>query len=115
MEKIQKKSKTDKMAKILKEENEANPGTDKEAYWKELIYVPQKIRKEVIKECHNKSTAGHFRIERTIEKIARTYYFPHMRQEVEKYIHQCDKCNKAKPQRHKPYGKLQPLKTSRGA
>jgi len=77
--------------------------------YEELIYVPRRIRQQVIQQGHDQPTAGHFGVERTLEKITREYYFPGMRQAVEKHIKQCDKCRKSKASRHQPYGKLQPL------
>ena len=58
---------------------------------------------------------GHPGIDKTIERIARNYYFPGMRQLVSKVIRECDICNKAKSTRKKPYGKLEPIEPPEGA
>src|SRR5450755_2090996 len=73
-----------------------------------LIYVPQSLRQEVFDQHHETKTAGHQKIDRTLELITRTYYFPKMRKFVEDRIRTCDACQRNKASRHKPYGKLMP-------
>ena len=53
--------------------------------------------------------AGHFEIDKTQELIARKYYWPTLRQDVEAYVKGCDVCLASKAVRHKPYGDLQAL------
>src|SRR4051812_36581498 len=79
--------------------------------FKELYYVPdhKDLREQVIKEYHDTPTHGHMGIERTYSSIAANYYWPQMRQQIEKYIKTCDSCLRNKPSRHKPYGQLQPI------
>ena len=75
------------------------------------VYIPKEksLRLELFHEHHDSLTAGHFGIEKTYEAISRNYYFPEMRQEITKFIKTCPTCARAKAQRHKPFGKLQPL------
>lgn len=95
-------------------ENSANndkltQGDDGIVYLHNLIYVPHKLRQEVIRMHHDPPAYGHMGIEKTTEHISRNYYFPNMRRAVERYIKNCDSCQRNKPARHQPYGKLQPL------
>ncbi|KAG0158309.1 hypothetical protein PDIDSM_5822 [Penicillium digitatum] len=72
-----------------------------------LIYVPSKLRNEVIRRHHDDLSHGHMGVEKTIEHITRNYYFPNMYRKVRFYIKTCDTCQRNKPARHSPYGELQ--------
>ena len=72
-----------------------------------LIYVPAKLRNEVIKRHHDDVTHGHPGVEKTIEQISRNYYFPNMWRKVRFYIRVCETCQRNKPARHAPYGEMQ--------
>jgi transposase InsO family protein len=72
-----------------------------------LIYVPAKLRNEVIQRHHDDATHGHMGIEKTVEHVSRNYYFPNMNRKVRFYIRECDTCQRNKPARHAPYGELQ--------
>ena len=74
-----------------------------------LSYVPEIIRTELISRHHNNPLADHFGIEKTRELIARKYYWPTLRRDVEDYVKGCDVCLASKTVRHKPYGDLQSL------
>ncbi|BAE56502.1 unnamed protein product [Aspergillus oryzae RIB40] len=76
-------------------------------YYRNLIWVPQKLRNMIIQEHHDNPTRGHFGVEKTSEQIARNYYFPNMAKQVRKYIDKCETCIRDKPARHKPYGLMQ--------
>ena len=71
-----------------------------------LIYVSQSLRQEVFNQHHETRIAGHQGINRTLELITRTYYFPKIRKFVEDRIRTCDTCQRNKAARHKLYGKL---------
>lgn len=72
-----------------------------------LIYVPNKLRNEIIKRHHDDLTHGHMGVEKTVEHVSRNYYFPNMNRKVRFYIQGCDTCQRNKPARHAPYGELQ--------
>ena len=74
-----------------------------------LPYIPEIIRSELISRHHDDPLAGHFGIDKTRELIARKYYWPTLRQDVEAYVKGCDVCLASKAVRHKPYGDLQAL------
>lgn len=52
--------------------------------------VPHGVRWQIIKTAHNES--GHPGIDRTIELIRKTYWFPQMRAIIRKYIESCLDC-----------------------
>ena len=62
--------------------------------WK--LAVPHEKRREVLRECHDFSTAGHLGREKTLERVRRKYYWPHMSQDVAKYVNQCRICQQFK-------------------
>ena len=69
---------------------------DKEV-WK--IVVPEAIREDVLAEHHDIRMAGHFGIQRTLERLrASPYYWPQMKDSVETWIRNCDVCQRTKPE-----------------
>jgi len=76
-----------------------------------LIYVPQDdgLKADILKQNHDSPIAGHFGRFKTLELLKRNYYWPQMDDFVRNYLKTCDECQRAKPTRHQPYGKLQPL------
>jgi hypothetical protein len=76
------------------------------AIWNDQVMIPATIVNEIIQAHHNPPNRGHQGIKKTLELIQRTYYYPSIAIKVMEYIHQCDECNRNKPSRHKPYGKM---------
>ena len=55
-----------------------------------LLEVPQQSRRhDIIDQSH---LLGHFQVQTTLERIRRKYYWPHMLQDVEAVIRQCQPC-----------------------
>jgi hypothetical protein len=82
-------------------------------YHKELLYVPQAggARKEVIRLHHDHPTADHFSDKRTLNLLARKYYWPGMPRDIKEYCATCAECQQIMVPTHKKYGKLQSLPT----
>ncbi len=78
-------------------------------HYQGLLYVTKAIYSELISRHHDNPLAGHFGIEKTCELIARKYYWPMLRRDVEAYVKECNVCLASKAVRHKPYGDLQSL------
>jgi hypothetical protein len=51
-------------------------------YLRNLIYIPDCIRTEIIKQHHDDPMHRYIGIEKTVELISRNYYFPNMRRKV---------------------------------
>lgn len=84
-------------------------GTTNNLYTKDkLIWIPPKLEKDWIRRFHEPPLQGHARPEVVLERIQRNYWFPQMRQKIFNQIRKCHLCRKAKYERHKPYGLLQP-------
>ena len=83
--------------------------SDKILHYQGLPYVPKIIRTELISKHHDDLLADHFGIEKTLELVARKYYWKILRHNVEVYIGGCDVCLAFKVVKHKPYGNLYQL------
>lgn len=80
-------------------------------------YVPRDpaTRQEILRVNHDDPwQGGHFGQRRTFEVIARHYWWPQMRREVNAYVETCDICQRMKVPRHKPHGNLAPLPVPKG-
>ncbi len=75
-------------------------------YYQDLPSVPNVIHSALISRHHDDPLAGHFGIEKTCKLIAKKYYWPTLRREVEAYVKGYDVCLASKVVRHKPYGDL---------
>ncbi|KAH9750077.1 Endonuclease [Citrus sinensis] len=75
------------------------------------LFVPRwgNLRKEVIKECHDSKWAGHPGIERTTALVQTSYFWPHMRDDIEAYVRTCLVCQQDKVDHQLPAGLLEPL------
>ncbi|KAL5775964.1 hypothetical protein ACOSP7_013524 [Xanthoceras sorbifolium] len=74
-------------------------------------YVPKfgNLRKNLIKECHDTKWAGHPGQQRTRALLEATYYWPHMRDDIEAYVKTCLVCQQDKNEQQSPGGLLEPL------
>ena len=74
------------------------------------VYVPSygNLRKEVLKECHDSKWAGHPGIHRTLALVEDSYYWPHLRDDVEAYVKTCLVCQQDKVEQQVPAGLLEP-------
>ncbi|KAL2009177.1 hypothetical protein VTN00DRAFT_7371 [Thermoascus crustaceus] len=112
MEKIKEAYQKDSMAKELDGvENDPNitKGEGDIILFKGLVYIPTKLREDLIRDIHEAPAHGHQGIEKTIERITRNFYFPGLRRMVRRIVSQCDLCIRSKAARHAPYGLLQNL------
>ncbi|CAI7919746.1 unnamed protein product [Closterium sp. NIES-54] len=75
------------------------------------IWVPNypPLRQLLLKEFHDVLYAGHFGSNKTLAGIAKVYYWPHMANDVQKFVTSCDTCQRMKSSKQKKAGLLQPL------
>ena len=78
--------------------------------WKGWIYVParKELREKVIQNCHEVPTTGHPGIAKMLELIARGFWWPQMKHDIEIYIKACHVCQMVKPNRQPKNAPLQP-------
>ncbi|KAL2014424.1 hypothetical protein VTN00DRAFT_1949 [Thermoascus crustaceus] len=96
-EKIKEAYQKDSMAEELEEiKNDPNitKGEGDIILFKGLVYIPAKLREDLIKDIHKAPAHGHQGIEKTIERITQNFYFPGLRrmtewmnQTLEQYLH----------------------------
>jgi len=77
----------------------------------ERIYVPSEdsLKLRILRSRHDHPTAGHPGRNKTLLIVRRDFYWPGIKDYVERYVQGCHQCRRAKASRHKPYGLLQPL------
>ncbi|GJP72182.1 hypothetical protein CLOP_g2934 [Closterium sp. NIES-67] len=75
------------------------------------IWVPNypPLRQLLLEEYHDVLYAGHFGSNKTLTGIAKHYYWPHLADDVQKFVTSCDTCQRMKSSKQKKAGLLQPL------
>ena len=66
---------------------------------KHQVVVPQSLIKEVIAENHNPKFVAHPGMKRTYNLISLNYWWPNMRKTIQKFVRECDPCQKRKENR----------------
>lgn len=63
-------------------------------FHKGVIIVPAdaELQHEILVQCHDTPTAGHFGIQKTFELVSRMYEWANLRAFVKKYVSTCDTC-----------------------
>jgi hypothetical protein len=75
------------------------------------FYVPDdhSLRQAILSDAHDAPHAGHTGFTKTYDKVARLFWWPHLRSDVHSYVTHCDICQRSKTISRKPDGHLQPL------
>ena len=68
----------------------------------------------IITQYHDHITAGHSGRAKTLEKIKENYIWEGMRKDVDRYVDNCETCQRTKPRRDRAFGLLNPLPIPRG-
>ncbi|KAH9670137.1 Endonuclease [Citrus sinensis] len=78
------------------------------------LFVPRwgNLRREVIKDCHDSKWADHPGVEHMTALVQASYFWPHMRDDIEAYVRTCLVCQQDKADRQLPAGLLEPLPTA---
>ena len=71
----------------------------KETRWQ--LITPEGKKNEILQHYHDVPTAAHLGVEKTLEKIKQSFYWPGMKDFVQTYCRQCDKCFARKPKSQK--------------
>ena len=66
------------------------------------------LREILIRECHDSPYMGHRGILRTYSEMRKLFYWPGMRTMIEKYVHSCTVCLRAKASTRGEIGRLKP-------
>jgi len=65
-----------------------------------LFCVPYALRHSVLESCHDCPLAGHFGIKKTYERIISHYFWHGIYRDVERWVGECQTCQRAKPRHH---------------
>ncbi|MCG8096512.1 MAG: DDE-type integrase/transposase/recombinase [Candidatus Thiodiazotropha endolucinida] len=76
------------------------------------LVTPDVIQKVIFDHLHSHVTAGHLGRDRTLESIRRRFYWPGVREDVERWIKSCDTCARVKPGPGRGKAALQQFKVS---
>jgi hypothetical protein len=108
--------------KTLKETRRKAMGRDKSGIWvirEDVLYrvrrrknrkeevqlvVPETRRKEVMEREHDTKAAGHMGVFKTVERIAKKYWWPGMRTDIQKYVKECLICQEFKRRKEEKKG-----------
>jgi len=73
------------------------------------IWIPKDegIRTTLIAKHHEPPHVGHGETAKTSELISRRYYWPKIREDIKRFIKNCNTCQRTKVLQHAPYGLLQ--------
>ena len=61
------------------------------------VVIPSGMRRDLMYYCHGHMTSGHFGKKRSLERLARRYYWPGMSTDLLRWIATCPDCCKNKP------------------
>ena len=80
-------------------------------YYRDRICIPddKELRQLIMREYHEAPYTGHQGIKRTLDTIARVYFWPRMKIDIQQYIKTCLECQRNKVRNIKARGLLQPL------
>jgi len=75
------------------------------------LYMPNagNWRERTMIDAHDSKQGGHLGDSRTVEKIARFFYWPDMNKDIKKYVKHCPSCQLNKHSTEVPSGLIQPL------
>ena len=68
-----------------------------------------KMRLEALQAAHDEATGGHQGPDRTYGRLAKVAFWPRMAQTVDRFVKQCDKCQRMKADTRPPKAPHQPL------
>uniref|UniRef100_A0A803T247 Gypsy retrotransposon integrase-like protein 1 n=1 Tax=Anolis carolinensis TaxID=28377 RepID=A0A803T247_ANOCA len=60
------------------------------------LYIPECLRREMLRKCHDNKGAGHLGPTRTIKLLAKKCWWPGMRKDARGYVTQCELCAEGK-------------------
>ncbi|PIK58380.1 Retrovirus-related Pol polyprotein from transposon [Apostichopus japonicus] len=70
------------------------------------LVTPRGMREQVIRHLHDKPTAGHMGVKRTLERVQRRFYWHGWRRQVELWTKACVPCQERKQPKFKPKAKM---------
>ena len=80
-------------------------------WYQKRLYIPdhEPLKLWLIQNHHDAPAAGHPGWAKTLELLTRSYYWPKMYRDIDRYLKNCYTYQRARTSRHTPYGILRPL------
>ncbi len=80
-------------------------------YFRHRVAIPNdlELRQQILRECHDTLCAGHQGWSRTLEAVAKVFWWPRLSAWVRRYVAACASCQAQKPRSAAVPGLLQPL------
>jgi len=78
-----------------------------------LLFIPEQMRNDIMYLHHDDILGSHFRRNKTLDKIRSRYWWPHMRQDIEKWVQTCQDCQRRKGPKETKIGFLKPIPVGR--
>ena len=75
------------------------------------LIVPDILRKRLFDQAHAGPLAAHLGVDKTLQQLKRSYYWPGMRRDINLWYSTCEKCARSKRPPSRPHGKLQKIFT----
>lgn len=82
----------------IKTEHATGIEAQDKSLWK--LWVPTRLRADVLKQAHDSVVSSHCGMQKTIEKLRRNLYWPGLANDVRNYIRNCDTCKETKAPNH---------------
>jgi hypothetical protein len=73
------------------------------------LVVPEKRRAEVMQWEHDTKAAGHMGVFKTAERIAKKYWWPGMRNDIQRYVRECLVCQEFKKRKEEKKGLMKSI------
>ena len=84
-------------------------------FFKKILYVPDGSSCfQVIQNCQDTYTIRHFGINKTLDLLTQSFWWPHLHNFAKDYVHTRDTCCRAMIPQHHLYGLLQPYQFQEG-
>lgn len=68
-----------------------------------VVLVGKEEQEQILRVCHDDITSGHMAEDRTRVRLASTAWWPDWKQDLERYISTCERCQKANKQTGKRF------------
>jgi hypothetical protein len=97
---------------FLDPQNLAELTRERGLWWRgQAVAVPDYdgLRLQCLQNAHDSPAGGHFGVRKTRELARRLYWWPKMKDDIDKHVRECATCQRNKSPNHAPYGELQPL------
>ena len=80
-------------------------------YYKDRLVIPPSSKDQfsLLAEAHSSLVGGHGGVLKTLRRLQQNFFWPRMKQEVEKWVAQCSTCQRNKYSPQAPAGLLHPL------